>query len=169
VKANLFLIIGVLLLVLTGCKSETPAPREGEPAPDFELTALSGEKVRLSGLRGKVVLLNFWASWCPPCREEIPSLITLNAKLPARDFQLLTVAIDKEGREAIAAFFGKTGASLPTLLDSDGLVGKDYGITGVPETFVIDKQGIIRKKVIGPIDWSDPAVIRHLDSLREVE
>jgi peroxiredoxin len=166
VKANLFLIIGVVLLVLTGCKSETPAPREGEPAPDFELTALSGEKVRLSGLRGKVVLLNFWASWCPPCREEIPSLVTLNAKLPARDFQLLAVAIDKGGREAISAFFGKTGVILPTLLDSDGLVAKEYGITGVPETFVIDKQGIIRKKVIGPIDWSDPAVIRHLDSLR---
>ncbi len=164
-KKYLFLFVSLLLLGVAGCEKNATVPHDGEPAPDFTLTSLSGEKIRLYDLRGKVILLNFWASWCPPCREEIPSLASLNAAMAGKNFQMLAVSIDKGGRDTIKRFFSKTGVNLPTLLDPDGSVGKEYGISGVPETFVIDKQGIIRKKVVGPIDWSDASVVRYLDNL----
>jgi len=165
VKKSICLFLALLLIVITGCRRDAPVAREGESAPDFTLTGLSGEKVRLSDFRGKVILLNFWASWCPPCREEIPALVSLEKAMAGKDFRMLAVAIDKGGRDAIVEFFRRQGVTLPVLLDSDGSVGKTYGITGVPETFVIDKKGTIRKKIIGPIDWSDISVIRYLDNL----
>ena len=165
VKKSICLFLALLLIVITGCRRDAPVAREGESAPDFTLTGLSGEKVRLSDFRGKVILLNFWASWCPPCREEIPALVSLEKAMAGKDFRMLAVAIDKGGRDAIVEFLKREGVTLPVLLDPDGSVGKTYGITGVPETFVIDKKGTIRKKIIGPIDWSDISVIRYLDNL----
>ncbi len=164
-KRYFVLFISVLFLSVTGCRNEIPVPHEGDAAPDFTLESISGNKVRLSELRGKVVLVNFWASWCPPCREEIPSLFSLNAALTGKNFRMLAVAIDEGGRETIENFFRKTGVSLPALFDPGGLAGKRYGITGVPETFIIDKRGVIRKKVVGPIDWADPEMIRYLGAL----
>ncbi len=164
-RKYIFLILSLLLLVSTGCHKDAPAPKEGDAAPDFNLTSLSGEEVRLSDLRGKVVIVNFWASWCPPCREEIPSLVTLNTAMAGKNFRLLAISIDKDGKNAIAPFFNKLGINLPTLFDSNGSVGKRYGITGVPETFIVDGQGIIRKKVVGPIDWSAPDMIRFINDL----
>jgi len=163
------LFISLLFLALTGCPDKAPVPREGASAPDFTLEGVSGEKVRLSDLRGKVVLLNFWASWCPPCREEIPSLFTLNAALTGKNFRMLAVAIDEGGRDQVMEFFRRTGVSLPALFDPGGNVGKSYGITGVPETFVIDKQGVIRKKVIGPIEWTDPGMMGYISNLANSE
>ncbi len=159
------LILSLLLLVLTGCNNNAPAPKVGESAPDFKLSSFSGGDVRLSDLRGKVVLVNFWATWCPYCRDEIPSLVNLNAAMAGKNFQMITISIDKNGENAIAPFFNKLGISLPTLFDPDGTVGKRYGITGVPETFIVDGQGIIRKKVVGPMDWGSPEVIRFLGDL----
>lgn len=165
VKRNFLLFILLLFLALLGCQKETRVAREGDAAPDFGLESISGDKVRLSELRGKVVLVNFWASWCPPCREEIPSLFSLNAALSGKNFRMLAVAIDEGGRETIENFFRKTGVSLPALFDPGGHVGKLYGITGVPETFVIDKRGTIRKKIVGPVDWANPEMIRYFDDL----
>jgi thiol-disulfide isomerase/thioredoxin len=169
VKKILFLFISALLLAVTGCRNEAPVPHEGASAPDFNLESISGNKVRMSEMRGKVVLLNFWASWCSPCREEIPSLISLNAALTGKNFQLLAVAIDEGGRDAVMQFFSRTRVSLPTLFDPGGLAGRRYGIRGVPETFVIDKHGIIRKKVVGPIDWTDPEMIGYINKLAKSE
>jgi peroxiredoxin len=164
-RKYIVLIISLLLLVAMGCHKDIPAPKEGDAAPDFRLTSLSGGDVRLSELRGKVVLVNFWASWCSYCREEIPSLVTLNTAMAGKNFRMLTISIDNDGKTAIAPFFNKLGISLPTLFDMDGSVGKSYGITGVPETFIVDKKGTIRKKVVGPIDWSAPDTIRYIDDL----
>ena len=163
-----------VMVALAGCsKEQKGAPtgksvvkvREGSPAPDFTLRDLDGQEIRLSSLRGKVVLLNFWATWCPPCREEVPSMVKLNRAMAGRPFQMLAVSIDEGGRESVAGYFKESGSTLPALLDTDRSVGRLYGITGVPETFVIDGKGVILKKVIGPMDWSDPEVLRYLEGL----
>lgn len=148
-----------------GCSKQEELPVEGKPAPDFSLKDLSGRPVSLSSLKGKVVLLNFWATWCPPCREEVPSMVRLNQAMQGKDFQMLAVSIDEGGKNAVTAFFAKTGLTLPALLDTDGKTSKRYGTTGVPETFVINKKGIIVKKVVGAMDWSHPEVLAALDRL----
>jgi len=161
------------VMVFAGCSKEKGAPtgkpatkvQEGSLAPDFTLRDLNGGEIRLSSLRGKVVLLNFWATWCPPCREEVPSMVKLNRAMAGKPFQMLAVSIDEGGKPAIEAFFKESKSNLPTFLDTDGSAGKLYGLTGVPETFVIDTKGVIMKKVIGAMDWSDPAVINYLDGL----
>jgi peroxiredoxin len=167
-RSFLVLLLSTSLLVLAAaCSKEGPAPRVGSVAPEFSLNDLSGKPVNLSELRGTVVLLNFWATWCPPCQEEVPSLSRLNAAMAGHGFRLLTVSIDDGGSTAVEAFFRKTGYRLPTLLDSGGTVGTMYGITGVPETFILDRHGVIRKKVVGPLAWDDPSVINYLSELQK--
>lgn len=138
---------------------------EGSAAPDFTVKSLAGQDVALASLKGKVVLVNFWATWCPPCKEEIPSMMKLNQQMAGKPFQMLAIAIDEGGKEAVEGFFKKSGLSLPAYLDTDGAVSRIYGTTGVPETFVVDKTGIIRKKIVGGMDWSAPEVAAYLDEL----
>lgn len=165
----LFLLIFCLLLSLTACsKTETPKKRavatEKSPAPDVSVVSLAnGSTLKLSDLKGKVVLLNFWATWCPPCREEVPSMMKLNSFMSGKTFQMVAVSIDEGGRPAIESFFKQTGFSLPTYLDESGAAAKSYGITGVPESFIIDKQGIVVKKVIGTLAWDSPEVVSFLE------
>ncbi len=166
-KRYFCLLLMALLLALPGCsRKEQPAQPAvaGNPAPDFTLKDLSGKEVKLSTLRGKVVVLNFWATWCPPCREEIPSMMRLNQAMAGKPFQMLAVSEDEGGKNAVESYFSKSKTMLPALLDTDQKVGQRYGLTGVPETFVIDAKGVILKKVIGAMDWSDPGVISFLDS-----
>ncbi|MBI1921761.1 MAG: TlpA family protein disulfide reductase [Geobacter sp.] len=139
------------------------APVEGAMAPDLNVPDLSGKEVRLSDLRGKVVLLNFWASWCPPCREEMPSMEKLNKAMAGKPFQMLAVSIDEKGKNAVEAYSAKSGIKLPFYLDTEGKWSKLYGTTGVPETFIIAKNGVILKKIIGGLDWSHPEVSRFLE------
>jgi peroxiredoxin len=157
------LILCVVALAACTRKEETKPALEGNPAPDFALSDLSGHKVRLSDLKGKVVLVNFWATWCPPCREEVPSMANLNRVMAGKPFQMLAISIDQEGKQAIEAFFSRAGVTLPALLDSNGAIGKLYGITGVPETFIVDRKGVIMKKVVGGLDWSAPEVVAFLN------
>jgi peroxiredoxin len=154
------------ILFIAACSKEPRKPAlEGVEAPGFTLQGIDGKGVALSDLKGKVVMLNFWATWCPPCREEIPSMVRLNKAMSGKPFQMLAVSIDEGGKDAVARFFASNGATLPVLLDNNSKVGKLYGITGVPETFIIDRKGVIVKKVIGPLDWSDPTVIQYLDDV----
>jgi peroxiredoxin len=164
-------IFWVLLLVIavaaSGCsKKEVPA-QEGAAAPDFTLQDLSGKQVQLSSLKGKVVLVNFWATWCPPCREEIPSMVKLNQVMQGKNFQMLAISVDEGGKQAVQEFFRQNGLSLPALFDTDGSVSRRYGTTGVPETFIVDGKGMIRKKVIGGVDWSAPEVLQYLEELMQ--
>lgn len=164
-------ILAVLLLLLavmvSGCsKKEVPA-QEGAAAPDFTLSDLSGKQVQLSSLKGKVVLVNFWATWCPPCREEIPSMVKLNQVMQGKNFQMLAISIDEGGKQAVQEFFRQNGVTLPALLDTDGSVSRRYGTTGVPETFIVDGKGMIRKKVIGGVEWSSPEVVGYLEGLMQ--
>ncbi len=164
------LLISFLLLFVTACSkgkdsSSVKPPAEKNPATDITVVSLDNQQVTLSGLKGKVVLLNFWATWCPPCREEIPSMMKLNSFMAGKPFQMVAVSLDEGGKKAVEDFFKNTGFSIPAYIDSTGQAARIYGITGVPETFVIDKNGIIVKKVIGGLDWNSPEVISFLEGL----
>ncbi len=152
----------LLLFTLPACTKEEKPALEGNPAPEFALKDLSGRELKLADLRGKVVLLNFWATWCPPCREEIPSMMQLNQAMAGKRFQMVAVSIDEGGKDAVEAYFKQSGNVLPALLDTNQAVAKRYGLTGVQETFVIDTKGVILKKVVGGMNWNDPEVIKYL-------
>lgn len=147
-----------------------PAVKKGDPAPDFQLTDLNGEMVSLSRFRGKVVFLNFWATWCPPCIEEIPSINELNRKIKRDDFVILAVNIDQTGRDDIKKFVHAKGMEFTVLLDpkSDVAAGK-YGITGVPETFIIGRDGKIIERYIGPRNWISNEFINFFNTILNSE
>jgi len=161
-------IVVLMLLALSltfGCTKRQEVAAEGKPAPDFTLKDLAGNPVQLSSLKGRVVLVNFWATWCPPCREEIPSMARMVQAMQGKPFQLLAISVDEGGKNAVEGFFKKSGNVLPALLDTDGAVSRLYGTTGVPETFVVNPKGVVVKKVVGAMDWSDPQVLAALDQL----
>jgi len=135
------------------------------PLPDFSLPLLDGKMTRLSDYSGKVVLVNIWATWCPPCLTEMPSMEKLYQQLKGKDFQILAVSIDASGNEAVGPFVKNHKVSFPVLIDPKGIITKIYRTTGVPESFIINKQGILVKKIIGPIDWIAPSVLTFFQEL----
>jgi len=137
----------------------------GVEAPDFTFPDLNGREVSLSGHRGKVVLVNIWATWCPPCRQEMPSMQRLYEKFKGGNFEILAIGIDSEGSEAVAPFMRKMNLTFPALLDPGETIRSLYGITGVPESFIIDKKGIVVEKIIGPINWATPEVFLFFKDL----
>ena len=141
--------------------------RVGDPAPDFVLPALGGGTLRLADYRGKVVFLNFWATWCPPCRSEIPSMESLYKRFGTRDFDILAVSIDDNGEGAVRGFGTAYGITFPVLLDPQRTTYALYGLTGVPETFIIDRDGKIVFKVIGPQDWMNRQWIDYFDRVTQ--
>ena len=167
----IFLFIACLYLSLTACTKENSLKKgvvaaEKSPAPDVSVTSLAnGSSLKLSDLKGKVVLLNFWASWCPPCREEIPSMMKLNSLMVGKPFQMVAISIDEGGKPAVESYFKESGFSLPTYLDESGASAKSYGVTGVPESFIIDKQGVLVKKIIGGFAWDSPEAVSFLEGL----
>jgi len=148
-------------------KSAATAAAEGSMAPDFKVKDLQGKEVSLSGLKGKVVLVNFWATWCPPCKEEIPSMMKLNRTMEGKPFQMLAISIDEGGKADVESYFKSSGNTLPAYLDSDGAISKVYGVTGVPETFVVDKSGKVQKKIVGGLDWNSAEVLSYLNELMQ--
>ncbi|HTT77352.1 MAG TPA: redoxin domain-containing protein, partial [Candidatus Binataceae bacterium] len=138
----------------------------GESAPNFILANLDGTKESLSAMRGKVVLLNFWATWCPACRSEIPSLEELYHDFRSNpDFAMLTVNIDQKGRPAVSQFMEANGYDLPVLLDPGNSTSEAYGVNGIPSTFVIGRSGQILWNCPGALDWSNPDIRSALKKL----
>lgn len=137
---------------------------EGQPAPAFSLPSMDGGKMTLADYRGKVVLLNFWATWCPPCKEEMPSMQKLYEHFKDRDFVMLTVSIDDHS-EDVAPFMKELGLTFPVGFDPGAVVGGEYGLTGVPETFLIDKTGVVMHHLVGPGDWYAPGLVSAFESL----
>jgi peroxiredoxin len=150
---------GILGLALWA-RGRTPAV-----APDFSLTDLSGQAVRLSAYRGRVVLVNLWATWCPPCREEMPSMERLHQQMKDRGFVLLAVSEDEGGAQTVKSFVDQMKVTFPVLLDPQGEVGRKYGVWGFPESFLLDRDGRIVERVIGPRDWAAPAQIAQIETL----
>lgn len=140
--------------------------RSGFPAPDFTLPDLEGRLHSLSSLRGSVVFLNLWATWCPPCRTEMPSMEELHRRLKDKGLVVLAVSEDTDVA-AVAAFARELGLSFPVLLDPDGRLPPRYGITGYPETFIIDREGNVLKHHVGPADWASPESLRYFTALLE--
>lgn len=138
---------------------------KGGEAVDFALLDLNGRRVSLSDFRGKVVFLNFWATWCGPCQIEIPSLARLRDHYRGRNFQLLTISIDQEGRRAVEAFFRQHNVSLPTLIDAEARVASQFGVQGVPSSFLIDGRGVVERTFLGPQEWMAPEILRIIDRL----
>ena len=137
----------------------------GRPAPDFTLPGLDGKMVSLADHKGHVVLLNIWATWCPPCIDEMPSMEALYKEIKGKNFEILAISIDALGARAVAPFMKKYNLSFPALLDPEGTIKTLYQTTGVPESFIIDQQGIVVEKIIGPRNWAAPEVVRYFRNL----
>ena len=168
----IFLIVaGVGIIVLLQTKdsafdlSGNPRVNKGELAPAFTLPGLDGNMVSLADYKGKIVLLNIWATWCPPCVAEMPSMEKLYQELKDEDFEILAVSIDVTGSKIVAPFMKKHKLSFPALTDTQGTIKNLYQTTGVPESFIIDKNGVIAEKVIGPREWATPDVINYFRNL----
>lgn len=150
-----------LTLFFVACGQRPKVAVVGKLAPDFTLVDRQGKRWTLSQLTGQVVLVNFWATWCKPCGEEIPSMERLHRLLPADKFKMLSILSRDEPAFAdkVAA---KLGMTFPILVDPDNKAGAAYGLTGVPETYIIDKQGVLREKFLGPAQWDSPAAQQKL-------
>ena len=135
-------------------------------APDFALTGEDGKRYRLSDYRGQVVVVNFWATWCPPCRYEMPAMERAHQKLKDEKIVLLAVNVG-EDEETVFAFTGQYPVSFPLLLDRDGAVVKQYPVIGLPTTFVIDPRGKVTHRAVGGREWDDEALLDHLRRLRD--
>ncbi|PLY03632.1 MAG: hypothetical protein C0623_01040 [Desulfuromonas sp.] len=149
----------------SGAISETVSV--GQPAPDFELRDKDGGIYSLSSLRGKVVLVNFWATWCPPCRSEIPSMEELYKSYGKGNLELLAINVEPEGPSLMDDFSKEFPHSFPVLFDEDASVQQLYGVFKFPETFIVNKNGIIVERVIGAIDWTDPGALSYINGLMQ--
>lgn len=158
--------VSLLLLsmsLLTGCYSGTRPPRIGNPAKEFSVQD-SDRKVSLDQFRGQIVVLNFWATWCPPCLEELPSLMTMQDRMRGRGVVVVGVSIDVD-QDAYHRFLKQQGINFLTVRDPQQKVAGLYGTTGWPETYIIDRQGVLRRKFVGAVDWNEPEVVQFLSRL----
>jgi len=177
--AGIVVITGLALIALNGHRGarittpsgvsgpESQAPvAAGSQAANFKLEKLDGTTLSLESLRGKVVFLNIWATWCEPCREEMPSMQTLYDDFKGnKDFVMLAVSQDVKGRAAVAPYVAKNGYHFTILLDPENTIGETYDVSGVPETFIIDRKGQIVAHHMGAFDWSRPDVKDALQQL----
>jgi len=158
--------LSLLLLsmsMLTGCYSGTRPPRIGNPAKEFSVQD-SDRKVSLDQFRGQIVVLNFWATWCPPCLEELPSRMTMQERMRGRGVVVVGVSIDVD-QDAYHRFLKQQGINFLTVRDPQQKVAGLYGTTGWPETYIIDRQGVLRRKFVGAVDWNEPEIVQFLSRL----
>ncbi len=152
-----------MLALLAGCYSGSRPPGVGITAPDFSVQD-SNRTVALHDLRGKVVVLNFWATWCPPCVEEMPSMVQMQERLKDKGVTVLAISVDVD-QKAYERFVREHGVNLLTVRDPDQRSNGLYGTTQFPETYVIDRQGVIRRKFIGAVDWNAPEIMSYLSKM----
>ena len=151
------------LLFLSGCYSGSHPPRIGSNAPDFTVQDAQN-KVTLSQFRGQVVVLNFWATWCPPCVEELPSLVEMQRRTKAKGVTVLAVSVDVD-ENAYKQFVKDHNVNLLTVRDPDQRSSGLYGTFKFPETYIIDRNGVMRRKFIGAVDWTTPEITDFLGKL----
>ncbi|MBI3593002.1 MAG: TlpA family protein disulfide reductase [Nitrospirae bacterium] len=151
--------IGVIAIIFLSKTHDQPRKKAatGLEAPLFELKDTEGRTWRLSDLRGKVVLLNIWASWCDSCKQENPSIQNLINAEKGNDRLIFVSVLYKDNPAKAMEYMKANGFTFPVLIDDKNVAGM-YGITGVPETFIIDKKGTIKEKIVGPIQWDSPDV-----------
>jgi cytochrome c biogenesis protein CcmG, thiol:disulfide interchange protein DsbE len=149
-----FALLAVLVAELYVRQRERPTS-PGRPAPEFSLLDTDGRRVALSSFRGRVVAVNFWATWCGPCRQEVPVLVRLYSENEGKCFELLGVASESGTRDQVVAAAHKLGINYPVLLDDEGKAGDAYRIPGYPRTFLIDAGGQIRTVFEGAVERAD--------------
>jgi peroxiredoxin len=157
-------LVAVFLILQEGSK-ESRILHEGDKAEEFRLPTTDGRMISLSDYRGTVVMVHFWATWCPPCVEEIPTLDRLARMFSSKDLELLAVSVDEGGAAAVNAFMRRNSLSLPVLLDPRRTVARRYGTFKYPETYIVDGRGIVRYKAIGARDWTAP---ENINILRDI-
>jgi peroxiredoxin len=141
-------------------------PIKGEKkAPDFSLQDLNGKKFGLNQFKGKVIFINFWATWCGPCKEEMPSMEVLHQQFKEKNFILLAVSVDYGGQKLVKEFINKYQYTFPVLIDPKCNTLDLFQVKGIPATFLIDKKGRMVGKAIGPRDWKNPEVFSLINLL----
>lgn len=160
----LFALSVAFSLLVFSCTAVT-AVSSRKAAPDISLMDLSGKAVKLSDYKGKVVFLNFFATWCHPCREEMPSMERLNKALSLKDFKMIAVSIDRSDTGQIKNFIKKGGFSFLVLHDKEGSFAELYGVYSIPATFIIDKKGRIAQRVIGSRQWDSSENLAFIRSM----
>lgn len=172
---KIFLIVCFILLTAIGTSScrdinnGQVSPFEidklkNTKAPDFSLKNLNGKDITLSSLKGKIVLLNFWATWCPPCKSEMLSLNRLYKDMKSRGFEILAVSTDNS-INYVKEYISKNSFDFQILWDEDRVVSKKYTVFSMPTTFLIDRKGIIVEKFMGEYDWTDPEIKKKIEKL----
>lgn len=169
---SFYIFILLTFLILAGCDNYhqgQAGPQSGglvgNPAPDFTLINMQGQSVGLSDFRGKVVIVSFWATWCPPCREEMPSMEKLYREKRAAGLEILAINTEENGKRAVSKFLQRTPSSFPILLDSDSEATNSYGVFRLPESFIIDRNGVVVKQVPGARNWLAGPTFELIDSL----
>lgn len=170
--------IYVIFFLLLVFHSQTEGAEEGlfskigisaikgdKKAPDFSLIDLNGKKLGLKQVKGKIILLNFWATWCGPCKEEMPSLEVLHQQFKEKNFVLLAISVDYEGLKPVKEFIDKHHYTFPVLLDPKCETLDLFEIKGIPTTFLIDKKGRMVGKAIGPRNWKSPEAVSLINLL----
>lgn len=159
------ILIAALAVLFFATRSDHTLPETisiGDTVPDFELIDAENRTTKLSDLRGSIVLINFWATWCESCIDEMPSLENLHKNLSGeKSFRMVTVLF-KDNLPRATDYLKDNRYSLPVYANSDGSAARNFGLTGVPETYLIDKKGILREKVIGPADWDSPRAVQTI-------
>jgi cytochrome c biogenesis protein CcmG/thiol:disulfide interchange protein DsbE len=168
------LVIAATIAILHGHSGSHPSstasgaldsrsPVLNQPAPDFALVDLNGKRVRLGDLRGQIVLVNFWATWCGPCRAELPAIDDVYREQRDSGFTVLEVN-EQESSADVSAFMSQIGQMPPVILDTNGSVMTQYRLKGLPDSFVIDRQGIVRGLSFGPV--SRETILKYIDGAR---
>jgi predicted transcriptional regulator YdeE/peroxiredoxin len=154
-------VLFLAVVNFSACHSRSRMPRVGSPAPDFSL-----ESVRLSQFRGQVIVLNFWATWCLPCVQEIPSLVEMQRRMKAKGISVIAVSVDVD-ENAYRQFVRNHNVDLLTVRDPSGKTNAAYGTFKFPESYIIDRKGVIQHKFLVAVDWTDQQVIDLLNRLSQ--
>jgi peroxiredoxin len=152
-----------LIPLTVGCYTGSRPQHVGSAAKEFTVRD-SDHEVSLNQFRGQVVVLNFWATWCPPCTQELPSMMDMQNQLRSRGVVVLGVSIDVDD-DAYHRFLKQRSVNFVTVRDPEQKVAGMYGTSGWPESYIIDRQGVLRRKVVGPINWESPDVLQFLSRL----
>lgn len=168
-EAWLKILIGICLILLA--YGVTFALRQtvvgvNDTAPDFTITTDNGRNLSRSDFGGRLLVLNFWATWCPPCVEELPSLDRFQKELAASGVVVLAVSVDRDAA-AYRRFLDRVRVSFLTARDPEARLSSRYGTFKYPETYLIDRRGRVREKIIGPAEWTDPALLSRVKALLE--
>ncbi len=159
IVASLGMLVGVVATSI-----EERVVVAGDKAPNFSVTTDAGRKITRSDFGGKVLVLNFWATWCPPCVDEIPSLEEFHRQLSGAGVVVLAVSVDRNG-DQYSRFLQRAGITFQTARDPDAVISSRYGTFKYPESYVIDRNGKVVQKIIGATNWTDPRMINYIRSL----